>query len=77
MNNVCIRVCVCVYVGRLQALVFDFGSEVYLWQGKDVSHGDRKVALQLAQQVWGGAYDYRNCRVNPLDPAHCNANIQP
>ncbi|XP_062301904.1 supervillin isoform X3 [Osmerus eperlanus] len=60
-----------------EALVFDFGSEVYLWQGKDVSHGDRKVALQLAQQVWGGAYDYRNCRVNPLDPAHCNANIQP
>ncbi|KAM4598323.1 supervillin [Polymixia lowei] len=63
-------------LGSTEALVFDFGSEVYLWHGKDVSPSNRKVALQLAQQVWGGAYDYSNCRVNPLDPTHCNPSIQ-
>ncbi|KAG7276536.1 hypothetical protein CRUP_014277 [Coryphaenoides rupestris] len=26
--------------------------------------------------VWGGAYDYSNCRVNPLDPANSNPSIQ-
>ncbi|XP_028842753.1 supervillin isoform X2 [Denticeps clupeoides] len=50
-----------------QTLLFDFGSEVYLWNGKDVSPSGRKMALQLAQQVWDGAYDYSTCRVNPLD----------
>ncbi|XP_029583384.1 supervillin isoform X4 [Salmo trutta] len=64
-------------LGSTEALVFDFGSEVYLWHGKDVSPGDRSVAVQLAQQVWGGPYDYSNCRVNPLDPTHCNPSIQP
>ncbi|XP_041736431.1 supervillin isoform X7 [Coregonus clupeaformis] len=64
-------------LGSTEALVFDFGSEVYLWHGKDVAPGDRSVAVQLAQQVWGGPYDYSNCRVNPLDPTHCNPNIQP
>ncbi|XP_070957624.1 supervillin-like isoform X7 [Oncorhynchus clarkii lewisi] len=64
-------------LGSTEALVFDFGSEVYLWHGKDVVPGDRSVAEQLAQQVWGGPYDYSNCRVNPLDPTHCNPSIQP
>ncbi|CDQ81475.1 unnamed protein product [Oncorhynchus mykiss] len=64
-------------LGSTEALVFDFGSEVYLWHGKDVASGDRSVAVQLAQQVWGGPYDYSNCRVNPLDPTHCNPSIQP
>uniref|UniRef100_A0A8C7PH51 HP domain-containing protein n=1 Tax=Oncorhynchus mykiss TaxID=8022 RepID=A0A8C7PH51_ONCMY len=64
-------------LGSTEALVFDFGSEVYLWHGTDVVPGDRNVAVQLAQQVWGGPYDYSNCRVNPLDPTHCNPSIQP
>ncbi|XP_023867357.1 supervillin isoform X8 [Salvelinus sp. IW2-2015] len=64
-------------LGSTEALVFDFGSEVYLWHGKDVAPGDRSVAVLLAQQVWGGPYDYSNCRVNPLDPTHCNPSIQP
>lgn len=60
----------------VQALVFDFGSEVYLWQGQDVSLSRRNVALQLTHQVWVGAYDYSNCRVNPLDPTQCNPDTQ-
>ncbi|XP_072549807.1 supervillin [Salminus brasiliensis] len=59
-----------------QTLLFDFGSELYLWHGKDVSPSDRNLALQLAQQVWTGVYDYSNCRINPLDPFGSNAQIQ-
>ncbi|KAJ8414282.1 hypothetical protein AAFF_G00051520 [Aldrovandia affinis] len=60
-----------------EVLVFDFGSEVYVWHGKDVPLGDRKVAVQLGKQLWGGSYDYSSCSVNPLDPLACNAEIQP
>ncbi|XP_054860946.1 supervillin isoform X4 [Amphiprion ocellaris] len=63
-------------LGSTQALVFDFGSEVYLWLGQEVSLRRRNVALQLTHQVWAGAYDYSNCRVNPLDPTQSNASIQ-
>ncbi|XP_061906125.1 supervillin [Entelurus aequoreus] len=59
-----------------EALVFDFGSEVYLWLGKEVPASTRKVALQLSRQVWVGAYDYSNCRVNPLDPTRCSVSTQ-
>ncbi|KAK7174566.1 hypothetical protein R3I93_001696 [Phoxinus phoxinus] len=58
-----------------QTLLFDFGSELYLWHGTDVGPSERKLALQLAQQVWDGAYDYSNCRINPLDPSGGSAHI--
>ncbi|XP_016136099.1 supervillin-like isoform X2 [Sinocyclocheilus grahami] len=58
-----------------QTLLFDFGSELYLWHGKDVGPSERKLALQLAQQVWDGVYDYSNCRINPLDPSGGSAHI--
>uniref|UniRef100_A0A3B3V4B9 Supervillin c n=1 Tax=Poecilia latipinna TaxID=48699 RepID=A0A3B3V4B9_9TELE len=61
---------------EFQVLVFDFGSEVYLWHGRDVSPSRRNVALQLTHQVWVGEYDYSNCRVNPLDPTQCNPSVQ-
>ncbi|KAK9535307.1 hypothetical protein VZT92_007696 [Zoarces viviparus] len=63
-------------LGSSETLVFDFGSEVYLWHGQDVSLSSKNVALQLTHQVWVGAYDYSNCRVNPLDPTQCNPNTQ-
>ncbi|XP_067225073.1 supervillin isoform X1 [Chanodichthys erythropterus] len=55
-----------------EALVFDFGSEVYVWTGKDVPLSDRKVAMQLGKQIWSGSYDYSTCRVNPLNPSSAN-----
>ncbi|XP_010902458.2 supervillin isoform X3 [Esox lucius] len=58
-----------------EALVFDFGSEVYVWTGKDVSLADRKVAVQLGKQLWSGSYDYSGCRVNPLDACSSNTDI--
>ncbi|KAM3597633.1 uncharacterized protein V6R79_007213 [Siganus canaliculatus] len=62
-------------LGSAEALVFDFGGEVYLWHGQDVSNSSMTVALQLTHQVWVGPYDYSNCRVNPLDPTQCNSSV--
>lgn len=60
---------------RLQVLVFDFGSEVYVWHGKEVTLGQRKVAFQLAKHLWNGMFDYTCCDINPLDPGDCNTLI--
>lgn len=56
-------------------LVFDFGSEVYVWHGKEVTLGHRKVAFQLAKHLWNGVFDYTCCDINPLDPGGCNTLI--
>lgn len=66
------RLCLC---PGLQVLVFDFGSEVYVWHGKEVTLGQRKVAFQLAKHLWNGMFDYTCCDINPLDPGGCNALI--
>ncbi|XP_072566986.1 supervillin-like isoform X2 [Paramormyrops kingsleyae] len=58
-----------------EVLVFDFGSEVYVWHGKEVTLAQRKVAFQLAKHLWNGTFDYTNCDINPLDPSGCNALI--
>uniref|UniRef100_A0A674P700 Supervillin n=1 Tax=Takifugu rubripes TaxID=31033 RepID=A0A674P700_TAKRU len=58
-----------------EVLVFDFGSEVYVWHGKEVTLGQRKVAFQLAKHLWNGMFDYTCCDINPLDPGGCNALI--
>uniref|UniRef100_A0A8C6SM77 Supervillin d n=1 Tax=Neogobius melanostomus TaxID=47308 RepID=A0A8C6SM77_9GOBI len=59
-----------------EVLVFDFGSEVYVWHGKDVSLSDRKVAVKLGKQLYSGSYDYSNCRVNPLDASCTNTDVK-
>ncbi|CAN9509238.1 unnamed protein product [Ophioblennius macclurei] len=58
-----------------EVLVFDFGSEVYVWTGKDVPLSDRKVAVKLGKQLYGGSYDYSSCRVNPLDASCTNKDV--
>lgn len=58
-----------------QVLVFDFGSEMYIWHGKEVTLAQRKVAFQLAKHLWNGTFDYTNCDINPLDPGECNPLI--
>ncbi|XP_061565342.1 supervillin isoform X2 [Cololabis saira] len=58
-----------------ELLVFDFGSEVYIWNGKDVPLGDRKVAVKLGKQLYSGSYDYSSCRVNPLDASCTNEDV--
>ncbi|XP_027745994.1 supervillin isoform X2 [Empidonax traillii] len=65
----------CTLLQQKEVLVFDFGSEVYVWHGKEVTLAQRKVAFQLAKHLWNGTFDYSNCDINPLDPGECNPLI--
>ncbi|KAL1006750.1 hypothetical protein UPYG_G00076370, partial [Umbra pygmaea] len=65
----------CSLLSPMQVLVFDFGSEVYVWHGKEVTLAQRKVAFQLAKHLWNGTFDYTTCDINPLDPGECNPLI--
>ncbi|XP_067398675.1 supervillin isoform X6 [Emydura macquarii macquarii] len=65
----------CTLLQPKEVLVFDFGSEVYVWHGKEVTLAQRKVAFQLAKHLWNGTFDYANCDINPLDPGECNPLI--
>ncbi|XP_041029402.1 supervillin-like isoform X4 [Carcharodon carcharias] len=58
----------CSMLNSKEVLVLDFGSELYIWHGKEVTLAQRKMALQLGKQLLSGPYDYSNCVVNPLDP---------
>uniref|UniRef100_A0A8C1KHR9 Supervillin-like n=1 Tax=Cyprinus carpio TaxID=7962 RepID=A0A8C1KHR9_CYPCA len=66
------RVPRCSMLKPKEVLVFDFGSEIYVWHGKEVTLAQRKVAFQLAKHLWNGTFDYTNCDINPLDPGECN-----
>ncbi|XP_045668793.1 supervillin isoform X9 [Ursus americanus] len=65
----------CSLLQSKEVLVFDFGSEVYVWHGKEVTLAQRKIAFQLAKHLWNGTFDYENCDINPLDPGECNPLI--
>ncbi|XP_024858358.1 supervillin a isoform X4 [Kryptolebias marmoratus] len=65
----------CCLLNPTEVLVFDFGSEMYIWHGKEVTLAQRKVAFQLAKHLWNGTFDYTNCDINPLDPGECNSLI--
>ncbi|KAM5144079.1 supervillin isoform 6-T7 [Callospermophilus lateralis] len=65
----------CSLLQQKEVLVFDFGSEVYVWHGKEVTLAQRKIAFQLAKHLWNGTFDYENCDINPLDPGECNPLI--
>lgn len=44
-------------------LVFDFGSELYIWNGKTVPPNKKKKAVELAAELWAEGYDYSECTV--------------
>lgn len=52
-----------------QILVFDFGSELYVWNGKNAPVDRRRVAAGLARELWNQGYDYSECDVCPLTAA--------
>ncbi|XP_034940979.1 supervillin-like isoform X2 [Chelonus insularis] len=55
-------------------LIFDFGSEMYIWNGKIAPTEKRKIAIKLAQQLWNEGYDYSECSICPLDAASLIGN---
>uniref|UniRef100_A0A8C4N4K3 Gelsolin-like domain-containing protein n=1 Tax=Eptatretus burgeri TaxID=7764 RepID=A0A8C4N4K3_EPTBU len=62
-------------LGDSDVLVFDFGSEVYVWHGQEIAPSSRRVTFQLAKKLWNGTFDYSTCDINPLDPGACNSRI--
>lgn len=57
-----------------KVIVFDFGTEMYVWSGKNAPIEKKKVALKLAQQMWDLGYDYSECNVCPLNVASILGN---
>lgn len=57
------------------ALVFDYGSEMYVWLGKCVSNLLRKKAVEAAKCLWLNGYDYTEFEMNPIgekSPLKCD-----
>ncbi|XP_015515749.2 supervillin isoform X2 [Neodiprion lecontei] len=50
-------------------LIFDFGSEMYIWNGKLATLPNRKLAFDMASELWKKGYDYSECTVCPLTAA--------
>ncbi|XP_064539433.1 serine-rich adhesin for platelets-like isoform X3 [Drosophila montana] len=54
-----------------KVLVFDFGSELYVWNGKNAPTDDKRAAMRLAQEHFDAAdaADYAQCYLNPVNYA--------
>nr|XP_036670784.1 uncharacterized protein LOC108012451 isoform X4 [Drosophila suzukii] len=52
-----------------KVLVFDFGSELYVWNGKNAPSDAKRAAMRLAQEHFGAedSADYAECYLNPLN----------
>lgn len=50
-----------------KVLLFNFGSEVYVWNGKNATAEAKRGALRLTQELFSNAYDYEMCELNPLN----------
>ncbi|XP_045461852.1 supervillin-like isoform X2 [Harmonia axyridis] len=49
--------------------VFDFGSEMYVWSGKNATSKDKQTIMKLAKDLWDEGYNYTECSVCPLNVA--------
>ncbi|CAG4946890.1 unnamed protein product [Parnassius apollo] len=56
-------------LNQSKIIVFDFGSEMYIWYGKNVPLESRRRAAQLAQELFDDGYNYEECHINPLNAA--------
>lgn len=56
-------------LNQTKVIVFDFGSEMYIWYGKNVALESRRRAAQLAQEMFDEGYNYEECHINPLNAA--------
>nr|XP_029726664.1 uncharacterized protein LOC109414826 isoform X6 [Aedes albopictus] len=48
-------------------LIFDFGSELYIWNGKNASSESKRAAIKLAQELYSQEYSYDMCQLNPIN----------
>lgn len=53
-----------------KVIIFDFGSEMYVWNGKTAPTNAKRAAIKLAQEHYDtGDVDYSSCYVNPVNYA--------
>lgn len=50
-------------------IVFDFGSEMYVWSGKTAKMEQKNKAFKLAQELWNEGFNYEDCLVCPVTVA--------
>lgn len=51
-----------------KVIVFDFGSEMYVWNGKNAFTDDKRAAIRLAQEkFFSNKADYEACKLNPIN----------
>ena len=48
--------------------VFDFGTELYVWGGRNSTHSKKQAGLMLGKKLYENGYDYSNCLLTPLKP---------
>ncbi|CAF1063837.1 unnamed protein product [Adineta ricciae] len=68
LENFCFRSLSIQILDPNEVFVFDFGAELYVWNGKFADKTKRNMGLQLGQQLWNDTYDYSECALNPFDP---------
>ncbi|EZA60520.1 Supervillin [Ooceraea biroi] len=56
-------------LNKNKILVFDFGTEMYIWSGNGVLPDKKKIATRLAMEMWNDGYDYTECTVCPINAA--------
>ena len=49
-----------------KVFVYDFGSELYVYNGKNAPCETRKVGARLAQELWNSGWNYTGCNINPV-----------
>uniref|UniRef100_A0A336LRA2 CSON001765 protein n=1 Tax=Culicoides sonorensis TaxID=179676 RepID=A0A336LRA2_CULSO len=50
-----------------KVFVFDFGSEIYVWNGKNAKNDDKRITMKLVQELFQSGYDYSVCDLCPLN----------
>lgn len=57
-------------------LVFDFGSELYIWNGKNAGSEAKRAAIKLAQEMFMQEYSYDMCQLSPVNFAEISGDRQ-
>lgn len=60
-----------------EAFIFDYGAEMYVWIGKDVSNHHRKCAVEAAKDLWLKGYDYTEFSISPFGSKILKADARP
>lgn len=50
-------------------IVFDFGTEMYVWSGKTANMEHKNKAFKLAQELWNEGFNYEDCYICPVTVA--------